>query len=362
VEALEAALGRWAHGLHVRAVSSCTAAIHITLDYFKQCGSSVITSAVNWPGAVGPIHFVGLKPHFVDISPVDGCIDEEHALDALSDETAGILVTHLFGNAAVLPNLRTSARSLGAAAIVDDCAQAVSAVNEWDSTHDLQSDAILLSGNGAKHLGAGELGLICTRQESLIEHVEAVSLASSSRRGDRIFSPMTYGYNYRPNAFSAAIALTRVEELDEQIRSRRRNASTLWRRLSSLPGLHPLFERDQGLNSFCSFPLRVEPEALGLPARPEVRDFIVQLISSEGVPVGVWLRKPVWEYLPFWDGRWSRRDFPNSARLLDTMLHLPEVAPPNDASTMALYADSFEKVWDALPHLTDRILAGTHGR
>src|SRR3546814_199143 len=134
VSTLEAEFSAWTKQFSVRAVGSGTAAIHIALDHHRNGGRKVLTPALNWPGALGPIHFAGLEPLFVDVDPEDASIDENDALSKLSGDVGIVLVTHLFGNVSPAPRLRAKARSLGHVAIVDDCAQAIGATRDRKST------------------------------------------------------------------------------------------------------------------------------------------------------------------------------------------------------------------------------------
>lgn len=348
---LEERLARWAGNWAVRAVGSGTAAVHIALDYYKHRGSRVLTSALNWPGAVGPISISGLEPTFVDVELNLAGIEPYTASEMLESGVAAVLTTHLFGNNILAPNLRVAARAKDVP-LIDDVCQSIAATTPIVDGAYIDSDVLALSGNGAKHLGAGELGFVLTKDMSLIEHVDQVSLASSSREGARIFSPNSQGYNYRPNVFSSAVADYRVEHLDRQLQGRRTNAATLWQGIRHLPGLLPLFDPSDKHNSVLSFPLRIVPEELGFPPGPAARDLILKLLQAEGVPVWLWLTKPVFEYLPSTRGKWSKGDFPNTMMLLDTMFYVSEIAPPNDVNVMKLYVNAFHKIWEALPNLT----------
>ncbi|CDZ68248.1 Glutamine--scyllo-inositol transaminase [Neorhizobium galegae bv. orientalis] len=350
---LEERFARWTGNWAVRAVGSGTAAIHIAIDYYKDRGSRVLTSALNWPGAVGPISSCGLEPTFVDVELNGAGIEPYAASKMLEPDVAAVLTTHLFGNNILVPNLRVSAREKGVA-LIDDVCQSIAATNPIVDGDYIDSDVLALSGNGAKHLGAGELGFVLTKDTSVIEHVDRVSLTSSSRDGARIFSPDSLGHNYRPNVFSAAVAHYRVKHLDQQLQGRRTNAATLWQGIRHLPGLLPLFDPCDKHNSVLSFPLRIVPEELGLPPGSAGRDLILKLLHAEGVPVCVWLTKPVFEYLPGTRGKWSKGDFPNTMLLLDTMLYVSEIAPPNDVDVMKLYINAFHKVWEALPNLSSQ--------
>jgi dTDP-4-amino-4,6-dideoxygalactose transaminase len=350
VTALEQSVSTFACGREARAVGSGTAAIHITLDYFRSRGNQVVTAALNWPGAVGPIAIAGLEPVFADVELGTASLDPDLAIEAVNPATGAVLITHLFGGNSRCPRLRQKARANGTA-LLDDVCQSIGALQRIDDGRLLDSDALMLSGNGAKHLGAGELGFLVTDHSSLIDHVDRVSLTSSSRNGERVFSPDTLGFNYRPNVFSASLARSRLARMDEQLSARRRNATFLWPKLRECSGLVPLFDVTDGSHSFLNFPLRLDLDVLDMPHGPAARDVIVEALRAEGVPVWVWLTKPVFDYLPAFRGKWSAAEFPNTVTLLDTMFYVSEIAPPNGLGLMHAYADAFRKVWAAMPEL-----------
>ncbi|WP_033047924.1 DegT/DnrJ/EryC1/StrS family aminotransferase [Sinorhizobium meliloti] len=354
VTELEHNLADWTGKWMTRAVASGTAAIHIGLDYVRNRGNRVITAALNWPGAVGPIAICGLEPIFVDVDLGLAGIDQEAVVNNLGPDVAAVLVTHLFGNNILIPQARSVGRARGIA-LVDDICQSIGALKAVANGAHLESDALALSGNGAKHLGAGELGFVLTEDPGLIEHVDQVSLTSSSRSGAREFSPNSQGYNYRPNVFSSSIANSRIKSLDRQLQQRRSNGALLWQMIRDLPGLVPIFNPSDHTQSMLNFPLRLEPEVIGFRPGSAARDFVVKLLQAEGVPVWVWLTKPVFNYLPRIRKDWQASEFPNSVRLLDTMFYVSEIAPPNDAGVMKLYAEAFHKVWEALPKLLSQV-------
>jgi dTDP-4-amino-4,6-dideoxygalactose transaminase len=351
---VERNLATWTGKWLVRAVGSGTAAIHIELDYVKERGEGVVTAALNWPGAVGPITISGLKPVFVDVDMNLAGIDQRAAIERFEPNIAAVLITHLFGNNVLVPDIRGAARAQGIA-VIDDVCQSIGAAKAICGGAHVDADALALSGNGAKHLGAGELGFVITQDPDLIAQVDRVSLSSSSRNGERIFSPYSQGFNYRPNVFSAALANLRIEALDIQLERRRDNGKLLWEMIRGLSGLFPLFNPSDCNQSMLNFPLRIEPEVLGFGSGPAARDFIVQALQAEGVPICVWLTKPVFEYLPDMHGRWNAADFPNAMRILDTMFYVSEIAPPNDVELMEIYGAAFRKVWIALHELGPKI-------
>lgn len=361
IEQSATGLSNMLHNIDIKAVGSGTAALHVAFDYFKKPHANVMAAALNWPGAVAPILFAGMEPYFVDVELADACIGDDVCMQISSENSSifGCLLTHLFGNVCAVPNLRNQISSGNDKRyfIVDDCAQAIGmAVTLAEFVGNDSKQVIILSGNGSKHLGAGEIGYLCSYDKELIAHVDRVSLSSYYHNGQRIYSSQTAGFNYRPNVFSAAIVNARIPTLLEQLDCRRKNANYFFSMVRDLPGLVALFSEHEPKNSFYLLPLRLDFSQLGLPSKPQVRDKIVSLLQAEGVPAGVWVDKPVWEFLPKITKRWQLDDFPNTKLLLNTMLHISELAPPNDFAVMDYYVQAFYKVWKALPALEEWLL------
>lgn len=332
-------------GLKVRAVSSGGAALHICLDYLSELNGSVVCGALNWPGAVGPIFHANMRPRFVDVNLKNACIGEIGKDFTNERGDVAVLSTHLFGNFNSQYYEKIEHRNADTIPIIHDCAQAIGSAPYINNS--LGRVYVALSGNGAKHLGAGELGLLCSNDCTAIDHVDTVSLSSSSRHGERVFSPHTKGFNFRPNVFSAAVALQRLLRIDDQIRVRKQNVAFLWKRLSQLPGILPLFDPTTERNSFLVMPLRLSIIREEKPRLDAFRDHVVELLQAENAPVSVWLRKPVWNYM-HQQVEIDESNFPNTRIILSSMFHITEIGPPNGIAQMGKIAAAFEKIWDYL--------------
>lgn len=344
----EASLAGYA-GVASRATGSGSSALQIATDFYTDPGDEILVPALNWPGAVGHAAALGRRLRFADVDLQSGCLASHVGPGENGAGVAMIVPTHLFGNWAPYAD----ATSETVVPVLHDCAQAVGAIPHLPKG---DQTCAAVSGNGAKHLAAGELGAVCTTNLGLIDHVDEVSLSSSDRNGQRVFAPSSLGFNFRPNVFSAAVAVRRLEVVEEDLVRRRRNAAALWRRLRNLPGLHGLFREDER-NSFLVLAMRFVPSEVGLPSVAIVRDRLVQLLEAEGAPVGVWMRSPVWEYLPHVADE-RLEEFPNTATILAQEIHVTEIAAPNGLEEMASIARAFEKVWDNMPYLRDWLIRG----
>lgn len=354
---LEEDLKSWVGCYGCRAVSTGTSAIHIGMEYFSKRHQKVVVSALNWPGGVAPIYWAGMEPIYVDVNLDNACMSEKEVLEVIESEKESVVfVTHLFGNTSYIAKVREVARSNNQIAIFDDCSQGVGISKYIFNNLNMFSNAIAFSGNGAKHLASGELGILLSDDPEIIRYVDYVSLSSSSRNGERVFSPFTKGFNYRPNVFSCAIANSRLESLDIQIDTRKNNVLYLYNKLKALRGIRALFDSCDKNNNFYGMPLCIELEEIGYPAEARYRDFIVDLLYEEGLPVSVWMKKPVWEYLDYKKTNCNIKDFPNTIKLLNSMFYVTEIAGPNNYEVMDKYVLAFRKVWDFIINERDYIV------
>lgn len=356
---LEEKLKKWSGFTEGRAVNTGTSAIHIGMEYFSQKHNTVIISALNWPSAVAPIYMAGMKPIYVDVNLEDACLKEDEVLNALEENSSALVfATHLFGNVSYLKKVRSYIADKESLEIFDDCSQGVGISRMFShSEKTTYTNAIAFSGNGAKHLASGELGILLANNKELIEFVDYISLSSSSRNGERVFSPFTKGFNYRPNVFSCAIAISRLSSLDLQLYIRRKNMLYLYKNIKELKGIRQLFFPYDDFKNCYGVPYLIELNHLGLPEKSVYRDYIVDLLYAEGVPVSVWLKKPVWEYLDYEKTNCNIENFPNTKKILNTMFYITEIASPNTEDTMRKYTNAIRKVWNFVMENTNFIIS-----
>lgn len=106
----------------VMLVSSGTVAIELALRacHLKQ-GSEVILAAYDYPGNIRSIEAAGGKPVLVDVQPESWTVESESVREAITENTAAILVSHLYQNLAPVAKLRSIADEAGVILIEDAC-------------------------------------------------------------------------------------------------------------------------------------------------------------------------------------------------------------------------------------------------
>src|ERR687883_1716402 len=103
---LEARMRDYLEAKHVLAVSSCTAALHLSLVALGVGpGDEVITTSITWPATANVIVHCGATPIFADVREDDANIDANHVRELVTERTRAILPVHLYGQPADLDPL-----------------------------------------------------------------------------------------------------------------------------------------------------------------------------------------------------------------------------------------------------------------
>ena len=134
----------------------------------------------------------------------------------------------------------------------------------------------------SKNLNSGEGGAILTNDEALVEACYRFHNNSRGRRntgGD--FSYRRTGANLRLTEFQAALLLAQMTRLEDQSRTRERNAAHLTKLLKQIPGITPARMYDGCTrNAYHLYMFRYDPTRIRRPAPRGVP----QGARAEGVP------------------------------------------------------------------------------
>lgn len=219
VEELEHAWAEMCNVKHAVAVSSGTAALHLSLlAHHIGAGDEVITTPFSFIATANAILGVGARPVFVDIDPHTYNIDPHLVGKAITKRTKAVLPVHLYG----APCLGLEGLPVP---VIEDACQAVGApVGKLGTA--------CYSLYATKNITCGEGGIITTNDDDIARRVRL--LRNQGQRARYDYAGM--GINYRLTDLQAAIALAQLDRLGEWTRARRENAAYLNRELDN-PGV-----------------------------------------------------------------------------------------------------------------------------
>src|SRR6185312_4436024 len=175
---LEARMRDYLEAKHVLAVSSGTAALHLSLVALGVGpGDEVITSSLTWPATANVIVHTGATPVFADVRDDTLNIDPAHVRELVSERTKAIVPVDLYGQPADLDELV----ALGLP-IVEDAAHAAESRYRGRKIGSI-SDLTCFSLYATKNIAAGEGGLIATNRDVLAA-IALVQLDKVERHGE----------------------------------------------------------------------------------------------------------------------------------------------------------------------------------
>ncbi len=175
---------------HAVAVSSCTAALELSLRALRlRPGAKVLTPSMTFCGAVNAIVHAGLVPVFVDLDAATLAPDAE-TVAAATDRAGGadaMVVLHYAGHPAPVSELARAA-GLPLSRVIEDAAHAAGTVTSEGPVGNL-SAATCFSFYATKNLPIGEGGMVTTGDDEIADFVRRARLHGMSRDSWKRYLP-----------------------------------------------------------------------------------------------------------------------------------------------------------------------------
>lgn len=246
VDGFENDLATWlgeksASPLHVVALSSGTAAIHLALVMLGVGpGDEVICQSFTFAASANPIVYQGATPVFVDSEPGTWNMDPKLLRQAIDDRLRAtgklpkaIIPVHLYGTPARMDEINSVASAYGIP-VIEDAAEALG--SEYNGRYCGTFGTYgALSFNGNKMITtSGGGALICPDEESARR---VKFYATQARENFPYYQHEQIGYNYRLSNISAGIGRGQMYVLDEHIARRRAIHALYVEKLKNTPGI-----------------------------------------------------------------------------------------------------------------------------
>jgi dTDP-4-amino-4,6-dideoxygalactose transaminase len=247
---LEARMRRYLEAKHVLAVSSCTAALHLSLVALGVGpGDEVITSSLTWPATANVIVHAGATPVFADVRDDTLNLDPEHVRGLVNDRTKAIVPVDLYGQPADLDELAALGLPL-----VEDAAHAAESRYRGRKVGSI-SDLTCFSLYATKNIAAGEGGLIATSRDDLAEALDDLRVM---RRGHgSLYDIAVPGYKANLSDVLSSIALVQLDKVDEHAAIRRRHVAIYEEGIAGLDGVEAVARDPRDVHANHLFVVRV---------------------------------------------------------------------------------------------------------
>jgi dTDP-4-amino-4,6-dideoxygalactose transaminase len=247
---LEAEVAAWTGAPHAIAVSSGTAALHLACAALElKPGDEVLVPAFTFVASANAPRYCGATPVLCDVaSPAAPNLDPADLERRINPRTRAVIAVHMCGYPADVGAIRSLCRTHGLA-LIEDAAQAIGAEVVPGVQAGTAGELGCLSFFSKKQLGVGEGGMVLTAAGDLAERVKRLrSHAMTSGTWDRhrghedSYDVVDVGFNYRLDEPRAALALSRLPHLREDIERRRAAVRAYRERVADLAGITPMWD------------------------------------------------------------------------------------------------------------------------
>ncbi|MEM0519015.1 DegT/DnrJ/EryC1/StrS family aminotransferase [Aequorivita flava] len=209
---------------HVAALSSGTAAIHLSLIMLGVGpGDEVLCQSMTFSASANPIVYQGATPIFIDSEPDTWNLSPHYLEEAINARIAlgkkpkAIIAVHLYGMPYKVDEVAAIAKKYDIP-VIEDSAEALGSSYK-DQKCGTFGHFSILSFNGNKIITTSGGGALATRD---ISHKnQALFLATQARDDAPHYQHSHIGYNYRMSNICAGIGRGQMEVLDAHVALRR---------------------------------------------------------------------------------------------------------------------------------------------
>jgi UDP-4-amino-4,6-dideoxy-N-acetyl-beta-L-altrosamine transaminase len=287
IEKFETAYAKRHGANYACAVSSATAALHLTYQALGLGEGDVLWTCPNtFVATSNAALYLGADVDFVDQDENTFCMSAD-ALEAKliladkEDQLPKIVVpVHLGGLSPDMKNIRKLANVYGFK-IVEDASHAVGADYDGKPVGACPySDACVFSFHPVKIITTGEGGMITTNDKNIYDHVMMARTHGITKDASKMVNddpdPWTLeqhflGFNYRMTDIQAALGLSQLQRLDDNIERRRAIAKKYREGFANLP-IQCQVEIEDGESSYHLFPVMFENSKTRRKAFDYLRD------------------------------------------------------------------------------------------
>jgi len=272
---LERRFAEYVGAKHALAVSSGTAAMHLSLVALGiGPGDEVITTPLTWPATANVIVHTGATPVFADVRESDLNIDPDCVAELVTPRTKAIMPVHLYGQPADLDPLW----ALGLP-VVEDAAHAAESEYRGRKIGGL-SDATCFSLYATKSIAAGEGGIVTTNRDDVAEAVRALTIMRRSHGS--LYDIAVPGYKANLSDVLASIALCQLDKVERHRAARLHQVELYDDAVADLDGVSLVARDVRDTHAYHLYPVRIDAQRAGA-----TRDDYQQALADENIGTSI---------------------------------------------------------------------------
>ncbi|NIM20120.1 MAG: aminotransferase class I/II-fold pyridoxal phosphate-dependent enzyme [Candidatus Latescibacteria bacterium] len=310
---------------HAVALSSCTAALHLSmLAADLKPGDEVITTAMTFCSSVNAIIHAGATPVLVDVDSRTMNVDPARIEMKITPKTRALLPVHFAGRPCDMDAICDIAARHNLL-LIEDCAHAIEAEYKGQKTG-LFGDFGCFSFYVTKNIITGEGGMVLTRREEDASNIKVLALHGMSKDAWKRFKDegfvhyyvVSAGYKYNMMDLQAAIGIHQLKRIDQYWKKRK----AIWRRydeaFADLPVDRPAEPEPDTRHAYHLYTILVDEKKTGME-----RDAFLDALHGHNIGAGVhYMSIPEHPFYRDTFG-WKLDDYPNAVSIGRRTVSLP---------------------------------------
>jgi len=305
------------------AVSSGTAALHAAAF---ACGikenDEVITTPLTFAASANCILYQKAKPVFADIEATTLLLDPDEVEAKITERTKAIIAVDYAGQPCDYDKLNELAQKYNLTLIADAC-HALGAKYKERPAGSL-ADLNVFSFHPVKPITTAEGGMITTNDADLAQkmrrfrnHGFTSEAKEREEKGSWFYEMVCLGFNYRLSDLNAALGISQLKRLDENLARRQKIASFYDRALEDIEGIIPLQRYPEREHAWHLYVVKVDGTKIN-----GGRDKIFPALRAENIGVNVHYI-PVYRH-PFYENLGYKKGLcPKAEKAYEEILTLP---------------------------------------
>lgn len=306
------------------AFSNGTTALHACYHVFGiKEGDEVISPAVTFAASSNGALYCGATSVLCDIDPETFCIDIDQIEGKITDKTKVLTPVSLGGYPVDLKRVREIADKYDLR-VLYDAAHAIGSNRDGDFGLNY-ADLAILSFHPVKHIATGEGGMVLTNNKELYDALcsfrthgitKNPDLFKNDPDGEWYYEMQELGQNYRMCDILAALGVSQVKRLEENVAARNKVATRYAEELADVEGIElPPRAGLDSLHSYHLYPIRFENLA--------VKKYVFEYMKKRNIFCQVHY-VPL-NFMPYYQEQfgYAKGDFPNAEEYYFRALSIP---------------------------------------
>lgn len=253
-----------------------TSALHLALLILGIGeGDEVIVPSLTFIASVNVIRYVGAEPVFVDVCRDTYCMDISKVEELITEKTKAIIPVHLYGHPVDMDPLMELAKKYNLY-VIEDATEGLGALYK-DKPVGTIGHIGCFSFNGNKLITTGAGGMLVTNDEELGEKAKFLSTQAKVVNENKAVYHDEIGYNFRMPNILAAMGCAQLENIEEYIQAKRKNANHYNELLKDVEGITLPVEKEWARNVYWLYSIIVEDE-YGIN-----RDTLIKRLYNAGI-------------------------------------------------------------------------------